>query len=297
MMIKESAIILMCLSLSFGAVGQSTSFESTLNSQKPLGITLSLGKSGFINGNTGWHSSQFLSNPSTGELDTLHYGSWGAKSPYEWMGGVGINYIFKDPILVDRFGFNVYCGNRNIQETYNGVYENEDTVMVSTASALNIGASLTAYHSFTISPDLFIEAGLGGTIRRDFFPEVNTFVFDHHPDAVPGELPLFTGSIEAKVGVGFMMWKGRFLRIHAATDLLQLNPINGTGKTPWLMTDFRPFSVIVNWDLHPKVRGPRNCAGPTDVEGTKELFGSDMKGWRRASNKFTKKKKKKKRRR
>ena len=99
-----------------------------------------------------------------------------------------------------------------------------------TASAINIGASLTAYHSFTISVQIYLLKQDLEDHKKDFFPEINTFVFDNHPDAVP-DLPAFTGSIEAKVGVGFMMWKGGFLRIHAATDLLQLNPINGTGKT------------------------------------------------------------------
>jgi hypothetical protein len=163
--------------------------------------------------------------------------------------------------------------------------------MVSTASSINIGAVASAFHTFTISPDLFLELGLGATIRRDFFPEITTVNFSHYPDGELPELPLFTGSLEVVAGVGFMMWRGRFLRINIATDLLQLNPINGTGKTPYLISDYRPFRLMVNYDIHRRGRA-KSCAAPTHSEKSRELFGEDMRGWRRAKNNFKKRRKK-----
>ena len=109
-----------------------------------------------------------------------------------------------------------------------------------------------------------------------------------------------TVSLEATVGVGVMMWKGRFLRLNFTTDLLQFinqdsfNEASGPATIPWMMNDYRPYRVVLNYDIHFKQRGSKNCANPNHSEKARELFGNDMRGHRKAKNNTKKKKKKKK---
>ena len=93
-----------------------------------------------------------------------------------------------------------------------------------------------------------------------------------------------------------MMWTGRFIRLNFAVDLIQFAPFNTAGETPWLMNSYRPYRVMLSWDLHRRKRGDRNCANPTHSEKAKELFGKDMRGTGKAVNKVGKKKKKRRRR-
>ena len=293
-MFKRAHIFsLVCLSLTIFSdlTAQTTSFDATLRDYRSHGWTFSAGGSGLINSGLAWNDELVVANSCSGLLDTLHSGVWTPEGGIYITGGVGHIWILKKPLLVDRLAIQGMVSRRSNTETFTGTFDSIDTSMVSSASSINIGLVGSAFHTFTISQDLFLELGVGATVRRDFFPQISTVNFSHYPDGELPELPLFTGSLEVVAGVGFMMWRGRFLRINIATDLLQLNPINGTGKTPYLISEYRPLRVMVNYDLHRKLKA-ESCAAPTHSEKSRELFGDDMRGWRKAKNNFKKRRKK-----
>lgn len=251
---------------------------------------LALGGGGLMFANEPWEDLAMFANPTTGTLDTLHFGTWTPSNQLELTAGAGRIWIIEEPILIDRINLQALAGRKTIRETFSGVFESQDSTIEASATSLNVGISLSAFNSITVSPDLFIEVGLAGTVKKDFMPEIVDVDFSHDGVYEPFIVPEYTAALEAILGVGFMRWKGRFLRVHVAADLLQLAPINGTGKLPWVVGEYRPFRIMANWDLYPK-RKPVSCAGPTHSEKSRELFGDDMRGYRRARNNFKKRKK------
>ena len=279
---------------------QHPSFESTLKTYKPWAITLSGGGNGLMFGNQPWDV-----NLATADQYEILHGTWSPTNKIGWLAGVGGTYYFEDPILIDRIGLNIFGSKRQIAEVFSGAYYNQDSILqildttVETSnSAINFGAALTAYHSFTVSPDLFIETGLGVSYKRDFFNE--TVQNDSIGFPVVGNPQIQTVSLEATIGVGVMMWKGRFLRLNFTTDLIQFikqesfSNRGGAANIPWMMNDYRPYRVVLNYDIHFKRKGGKNCANPNHTEKARELFGDDMRMHRKAKSN-TKKKKKRRR--
>ena len=279
---------------------QHPSFESTLKTYKPWAITVSGGGNGLMFGNQPWDVNVITLNGDPDPID----GTWTPTNNIGWLAGVGGLYVFEDPILIDRISFNLLGGKRQITEQFSGSYLDQntntlhtDTLLNTSRSAINIGAALSVYHTFTISPDVFIESGLGISYKRDFFAKtsLDTSVYMH-----PGTPQIQTLSLEATIGVGVMVWKGRFLRINFTTDLLQAfktdtpNNRNGAACIPWMMNDYRPYRALLNYDLHFKNKGKKNCANPNHSEEAKELFGEKMRGHRKAKNNHKKKKKRRK---
>jgi hypothetical protein len=301
---KISPLLIATLLMSHAFYAQHPSFESTLKTYKPWAITLSGGGNGLMFGNQPWdvNTGSILQPPVSTNTIT---GTWTPTNKLGWLAGLGGLYVFEDPILIDRVSFNLIGGKRQITEEFSGIYVNQnsntltpiDTVLNTSRSAINIGAALTAFHTFTISPDLFIESGLGLSYKRDFLAQT---MLDSAGYMYPGEPQIQTFSLEATIGVGVMVWKGRFLRLNFSTDLLQFiknespNNRNGAACIPWMMNDYRPYRVLLNYDIHFKRKGGKNCANPTHSEKARELFGEDMRKHRKVKNN---KKKKKKRRR
>ena len=276
---------------------QHPSFESTLKTYKPWAITLSGGGNGLMCGNQPWDV-----NVAYSLQDSILLGIWSPTNKIGWHAGIGGIYCFEDPILIDRIGLNIFGSNRQISEVFNGSFYDQDSLIqisdttVDTSSrTINIGASLTAYHTFTLSPDLFIETGLGVSYKRDFFSEINQNLEIGFPEI--GSSQIQTVSLEATVGVGVMMWKGRFLRLNFTTDLLQFirqesfNNRSGAATIPWMMNNYRPYRVVLNYDIHFKRKGGKNCANPNHTEKARELFGDDMRKHGKAKNNNKKKKK------
>ena len=300
-LIKINTLLFATLLLSQSFYAQHPSFESTLKTYKPWAITLSGGGNGLMFGNQPW---DVIIGPLDGNPTTID-GTWTPTNKIGWHAGIGGIYCFEDPILIDRIGLNIYGSNRQITEDFYGTFFDQDslvlipdTIVATSNKAINIGASLTAYHTFTLSPDLFIETGLGVSYKKDFFSES----IQNSEIGFPliGSPQIQTISLEATVGVGVMMWKGRFLRLNFTTDLLQFikkdsfNEASAPATIPWMMNDYRPYRVVLNYDIHFKQRGAKNCANPNHTEKARELFGNDMRGHRKAKNNTKKKKKKKK---
>ena len=68
------------------------------------------------------------------------------------------------------------------------------------------------------------------------------------------------------------------------------NNRNGSGTISWIMNDYRPYRVVLNYDIHFKRKGGKNCANPNHTEKAKELFGEEMRKHRKAKNNNKKKK-------
>lgn len=285
---------------------QHPSFESTLKTHKPWALTFSGGINGFFKGNEAWDINVPFAGTFQESQTSIVDGSWTPNNKLGLMAGLGCQYVFEDPILIDRLSFNFVGAKRNMSENFSGSFLEEadtnatfyaDTTLAISRNAINIGATLTAYNSLTISPDLFLESGLGISYKRDFFAQT---VLDSVGYPFQGEPQIQTLSLEATIGVGVMMWKGRFLRMHLTTDLLQFikdenhqNSKNGAGTFLWTMQDYRPYRIVLNYDLFLRDKGKKNCANPNHSEQAKELFSPEMRSFR----KLKKKKKKKKKRR
>tara|TARA_Y100001954_G_scaffold236902_1_gene298931 strand:- start:4923 stop:5861 length:939 start_codon:yes stop_codon:yes gene_type:complete len=289
------------------AKAQHPSFESTLKTHKPWALTFSGGVNGFFKGNEAWDVNVPFAVTSQGQQTSLIEGTWTPNNKLGWMAGLGCQYVIDDPILIDRLSFNFIGAKRNMSENFYGSFREEadtnanfyaDTTLAVSRHAINIGASLTAYNSLTISPDLFIESGLGISYKRDFFAQT---ILDTTGYPFQGEPQIHTLSLEATIGVGVMIWKGRFLRMHLTTDLLQfikdenhVNSRNGASTFLWTMQDYRPYRIVLNYDLFLRVKGKKNCANPKHTEEAKELFSSEMRGYRKAKKNNKKKKKRRK---
>ena len=279
------------------ALCQSPSFESTLKTYKPWAFTVSGGGNGLMFGNQPWDVNVGTLNGDPDPID----GTWTPTNQLGWLVGIGGLYAIEDPIIFDRICLNLLGGKRQISEQFTGSYINQntntilsDTVLNTSRSAINIGAALSVLHAFTISPDVLIESGLGISYKRDFFAKTKLDSAGYMHQGTP---QIQTLSLEATIGVGVMVWKGRFLRLNFTTDLFQVfktdspNNRNGAATIPWMMNDYRPYRVVLNYDLHVKRRGEKNCANPNHTEEAKELFGEKMRGHRKAKSNHKKKKK------
>ena len=91
------------------------------------------------------------------------------------------------------------------------------------------------------------------------------------------------------------------IRDSLTTDLLQFinnethqNSRNGAGTFLWTMQDYRSYRIVFNYDLFLRDKGKKNCANPNHSEQAKELFGSEMRGFRKGIKNNKKKKKRRK---
>ena len=255
------------------------------------GWMVALGGGGLMFANESWEDVALFANPVSGEIDTLHAGTWTPINQLELTVGAGRIWILENPVLIDRVNLYGLGGRRSIRESFDGIYQSVDTTFEASGTALNVGLALSAFNSITLSPDLFIELGLSATVRKDFLPEIVDVDFSHDGIPNPFVVPNYTAALEAIAGVGFMRWKGRYLRVHVAADLLQIMPgVTGSGKIPWVVGEYRPFRIMANWDIYPK-RQPTSCAGPVHSEKSRELFGEEMRGRFRVRNNYKKRKK------
>lgn len=284
----SSVLCVISLCSSQDICSQSNSFTSTLKEYRSSGWILSAGAAGFLGANTSW-SEELI------DVDTIYSGIWTPESELQWNLGLGRVWLIEEPILIDRINLNLIVGNRSVTETFDGTLVGVDTSIVGITNSINLGLHTTIFHSFTISPDLFIEAGLGAAVRYDFFE--NGTVVINLDEAVTGVSTIqpVTASLEAIIGVGAMRYKGRFIRVHFAADLLQLAPVNGTGKTPWMQGDYRPYRMMLNFDVFRR-KPAKGCANPNLSEDSGELFGKKMRGWRKVKNNWKKKRKSRRKR-
>lgn len=271
------------------ASAQTSFLPPSLSDYRSSGWSLSIGGSGLGGSHSPFNEEWITSNSATGNVDTLYSGTWIPEGGFHLTGGIGRVFIAKNPILADRFSINMIGSRRTITETFEGIIDGQDSVVIGSGSAFNIGVFVDAIRTVTLTRQVFLELGIGGGYRYDFSSE---FDFETSTPLTPfwhpeRDLPNYSSCFEFIMGVGLKMKRGKFIRIQFASDILQLAPINSTGKLPWRVGEYRPYRAMINWDLFRKkpVKPEGSCAAPTHSEKSKELFGKDMRGWGRAKNK------------
>lgn len=284
---------ILCSLNSFSA--QTSFFTPTLSDYKSSGWTLSLGVSGLGGSHAQFEDELLLAN-SSATIDTVYSGTWTPDGGIHLTGGVGKIFVVKRPLLADRLTVGVTGSRRSISETFKGRIAEPsmqtdaigmpiDSTITGVGQSINLGIHCAALRAFTLSQDVFLEVGIGATFRYDFVSDFDfisstpLYLSEDSGFGSESEISPYSASFEIRTGAGIMMWRGRFLRIQFCADILQLAPINATAKLPWLVGNYRPYSVMLHWDLFglkpPKPAG--SCAAPTHSEKAKELFGKEMR--------------------
>ena len=265
---------------------QNSFFSPTLSDYRSSGWTLSIGGSGLGGSNSPFNEDWLIANSTSGTIDTVYSGTWTPQGGFHLAGGIGRVFIAKNSILADRFSINLIGSRRTITETFEGVIDGQDSVVVGSGSALNIGVFVDALRTITLTKKIFLEMGIGGGYRIDFSSK-----FDYETSTplsvLEEEMSPFSGCFEFIVGVGLKMKRGKFIRVQFAADMLQLAPITSTAKLPWRVGDYRPYRAMISCDLFglKPIKPEGSCAAPTHSDKSKELFGKKMRGWGRAKNK------------
>ena len=277
------------MSLISNASAQNSFFSPTLSDYRSSGWTLSIGGSGLGGSNSPFNEEWLIANSTSGTIDTVYSGTWTPQGGFHLAGGIGRVFIAKNPILADRFSINLIGSRRTITETFEGVIDGQDSVVVGSGSALNIGVFVDALRTITLTKKVFLEVGIGGGYRIDFSSKFD-FETSTPLSVLDGEMSPFSGCFEFIVGVGLKMKRGKFIRVQFAADMLQLAPINSTAKLPWRVGDYRPYRAMISCDLFglKPIKPVGSCAAPTHSEKSKELFGKKMRGWGRAKNRRNK---------
>ncbi len=277
------------MSLISNASAQNSFFSPTLSDYRSSGWTLSIGGSGLGGSNSPFNEEWLIANSTSGTIDTVYSGTWTPQGGFHLAGGIGRVFIAKNPILADRFSINLIGSRRTITETFEGVIDGQDSVVVGSGSALNIGVFVDALRTITLTKKVFLEVGIGGGYRIDFSSKFD-FETSTPLSVLDGEMSPFSGCFEFIMGGGLKMKRGKFIRVQFAADMLQLAPINSTAKLPWRVGDYRPYRAMISCDLFglKPIKPVGSCAAPTHSEKSKELFGKKMRGWGRAKNRRNK---------
>jgi hypothetical protein len=277
------------MSLISTSSAQNSFFSPTLSDYRSSGWTLSIGGSGLGGSNSPFNEEWLIANSTSGTIDTVYSGTWTPQGGFHLAGGIGCVFIAKNSILADRFSINLIGSRRTITETFEGVIGGQDSVVVGSGSALNIGVFVDALRTITLTKKVFLEVGIGGGYRIDFSSKFD-FETSTPLSVLEGEMSPFSGCFEFIMGGGLKMKRGKFIRLQFAADMLQLAPINSTAKLPWRVGDYRPYRAMISCDLFglKPIKSEGSCAAPTHSDKSKELFGKKMRGWGRAKNKRNK---------
>ena len=238
----------------------------------------------------------------TGTIDTLHTGTWGHAGNQALRLGIGYWGIARRPLIWDRW-FIELQGTRNAAtSTFEGLVANADsilqpnTLLDSGRSVVTTELTFKLQRAFEIKTDFFFEAQLGigwdrewgGTFSRTG-PD-SLFV----TRAAPAKDRM---ALELGAGLGVRTRSGRYLRIHATYDGLQLAPLaeEGDGRVQWYEGHYQPWNLTLQWDLlRPKPL--EDCAKPPSQDRPGEvLFGDQMQKDRQKQLKKQKRRAKKNR--
>jgi len=237
-----------------------------------------------------------------GSIDTLHAGTWGHAGNNALRLGIGYWGIARRPLIWDRW-FIELQGTRNAAtSTFEGLVANADsilqpnTLLDSGRSVVTTELTFKLQRAFEIKTDFFFEVQLGigwdrewgGTFSRTG-PD-SLFV----TRAAPATDRI---ALELGAGLGVRTRSGRYLRIHATCDGLQLAPLaeEGDGRVQWYEGHYQPWNLTLQWDLL-RSKPVEDCAKPPSQDRPGEvLFGDQMQKDRRKQLKKQKRRAKKNR--
>ena len=230
--------------------------------------------------------SQWLTSAPNGGIDTLHIGSWSHEGVGSILVGIGHWWTVKEPILWDRWSIELggvrHAANSefigHVAGNSTGAPMVIDTLMDRGESAFTLQTALQVHRAFEIVPDFFLDAHFGIGWNREFGMKTSRAGAD-----ATLFLPLPTPSnwrfaFEGGLGFGVRTRSGRFLRLRANTDLVQLEPTarQGGGAWDWMEGSYRPWQFCISWDLLKK-RPAASCVGAPKGQPGKDLFGPKMR--------------------
>jgi len=284
-----------------GAEAQSTPFNAESRTMRNQGWTYAIGYHAF-SARPDSVPAVYQTVRPTGTIDTLHAGTWGHVGNHAMRLGIGYWGIARRPLIWDRW-FIELQGTRNAAaSTFGGLVANADsilqpnTLLDSGRSVVTTELTFKLQRAFEIKTDFFFEAQLGIGWDREWG---GTFSRTG-PDSmfVTRAAPAMDRiALELGGGFGVRTRAGRYLRIHATYDGLQLAPLaeEGDGRVQWYEGHYQPWNLTLQWDLlRPKPL--EDCAKPPSQDRPGEvLFGNQMQKDRQKQLKKQKRRAKKNR--
>jgi len=284
-----------------GAEAQSTPFNAESRTLRNQGWTYAIGYHAF-SARPDSVPAVYQTVRPTGTIDTLHTGTWGHMGNHAMRLGIGYWGIARRPLIWDRW-FIELQGTRNAAaSTFGGLVANADsilqpnTLLDSGRSVVTTELTFKLQRAFEIKTDFFFEAQLGIGWDREWG---GTFSRTG-PDSmfVTRAAPAMDRiALELGGGFGVRTRAGRYLRIHATYDGLQLAPLaeEGDGRVQWYEGHYQPWNLTLQWDLlRPKPL--EDCAKPPSQDRPGEvLFGNQMQKDRQKQLKKQKRRAKKNR--
>ena len=284
-----------------GAEAQSTPFNAESRTMRNQGWTYAIGYHAF-SARPDSVPAVYQTVRPTGTIDTLHTGTWGHVGNHAMRLGIGYWGIARRPLIWDRW-FIELQGTRNAAaSTFGGLVANADsilqpnTLLDSGRSVVTTELTFKLQRAFEIKTDFFFEAQLGIGWDREWG---GTFSRTG-PDSmfVTRAAPAMDRiALELGGGFGVRTRAGRYLRIHATYDGLQLAPLaeEGDGRVQWYEGHYQPWNLTLQWDLlRPKPL--EDCAKPPSQDRPGEvLFGNQMQKDRQKQLKKQKRRAKKNR--
>ena len=216
------------------------------------------------------------------QTDTLHAGAWSHQGSTALKLGIGYWHVAKRPILWDRISIQLEGGKQRTESIFLGNVA-DSTGLLIPDTLTDIGSAvvvseltLRLHRAIELKPDFFMEAQMGlgwdaewgGSFSR--FGPVHRFV----PRTDPARHRL---ALELGVGVGVRTRAGRYLRIIAQTDALQLAPLanDGGGLIDRYEGAFRSAHLTIKWDFL-RDKPDVSCAGKNLGNEAMPLFEPAM---------------------
>ena len=284
-----------------GPEAQSSPFNAESQTHRNQGWTYAIGYHAFSARPDSVPTVYQTVRPS-GAIDTLHAGTWGHTGNHALRLGIGYWGIARRPLIWDRW-FIELQGTRNAaNSTFDGLVANADsilqpnTLLDSGRSMVTTELTFKLQRAFEIKTNFFFEVQLGigwdrewgGTFSRTGPDSMFVTRAAPAPDRI---------ALELGAGLGVRTRSGRYLRIQATSDGLQLAPLaeEGDGRVQWYEGHYQPWNLTLRWDLlRPKPL--EDCAKPPSQDRPGEvLFGDQIQKDRRKQLKKQKRRAKKNR--
>ncbi len=290
--VKRGALATAAAIFSLSLSAQSNAlFDTERQTFRGTGWTFSAGMHGFSSRPDSTDAFYSIAN-SDGSLDTLHMGSWGHEGHRSLRLGIGFWHVARRPVVWDRWSVEVHGTRNTAISTFTGLVAGADnalalnTLVDSGRSNLTTELTFRLYRAFEVIPDFFLEGQLGMGWDREWGAQFSRT----GPDSmfIPRLQPALNRiALELGAGVGVRTRSGRYLRLHATYDAVQLSPFaeEGDGRVQWYDGQFQPWNLTLQWDLL-RAKSAIDCAKPPAKDRPAEvLFGSEME---KAKNKRAK---------
>ena len=276
------ALLIAFLGLTHQACAQSNQlFDAQRNQFRGNGLTLGAGVH-WLHPNPQEAVSVLTVVNELDEIDTLHTGRWDHQGSMGLRLGVGFWHVAKRPILWDRVSIQLEGSKHQATSIFTGAIADSVGVLVSDTSsdvsAAGIFSELTLrfHRAIEIKPDFFLEAQMGigwdaeWAVDFERTGPVNRFV--DRPEPARHRLALELG-----LGVGVRTRAGRYLRIIAQTDALQLMPLaaDGGGRIDRYEGTFKSAHLTLQWDFL-RDKPDISCAGKNLGNEAMPLFKPAM---------------------